>query len=60
MKRNRFSEGQIIAILKEHEAGISTAVLSDCREIVSTGCISGISVRSTLPRCPDHTLLLLL
>jgi putative transposase len=25
MKRNRFSEEQIIAILKEHEAGMATA-----------------------------------
>jgi putative transposase len=29
MKRNRFSEEQIIAILKEHEAGIAVAEL--CR-----------------------------
>jgi putative transposase len=30
MKRNRFTEEQIIAILKEHEAGISVADL--CRK----------------------------
>lgn len=30
MKRNRFSEEQIISILKEHEAGISVAKL--CRK----------------------------
>ncbi|VTZ26881.1 Insertion element ISR1 uncharacterized 10 kDa protein A3 [Methylocella tundrae] len=30
MKRNRFSEEQIIAILKEHEAGIAVAEL--CRK----------------------------
>lgn len=29
MKRNRFSEEQIIGILKEHEAGVSVAEL--CR-----------------------------
>ncbi len=30
MKRSRFSEGQIIGILKEHEAGVSVADL--CRK----------------------------
>jgi hypothetical protein len=30
MKRNRFSEEQIIGILKEHEAGVSVADL--CRK----------------------------
>jgi putative transposase len=30
MKRNRFTEGQIIGILKEHEAGVSVADL--CRK----------------------------
>ena len=30
MKRKRFSEEQIIAILREHEAGVSTADL--CRK----------------------------
>lgn len=30
MKRNRFSEEQVIAILKEHEAGIAVAEL--CRK----------------------------
>jgi putative transposase len=30
MKRNRFSEEQIIAILKEHEAGVAVAEL--CRK----------------------------
>jgi putative transposase len=38
MKRNRFSEEQIIGILKEHESGISVADL--CRKHgVSDGCI---------------------
>jgi hypothetical protein len=31
MKRSRFSEEQIIAILKEHEAGIATADVWRCR-----------------------------
>ena len=30
MKRSRFSEEQVIAILKQHESGVSTADL--CRE----------------------------
>jgi putative transposase len=30
MKKSRFSEGQIIGILKQHEAGVKTAEL--CRE----------------------------
>jgi len=36
MKRSRFSEEQIIGILKEHEAGISVADL--CRKHVSDAC----------------------
>ncbi len=30
MKKNRYTEGQIIGILKQHEAGVKTADL--CRE----------------------------
>ena len=38
MKRSRFTEDQIIGILKEHEAGVSVADL--CRKHgVSTACL---------------------
>ena len=44
MKRSRFTEDQIIGILKEHEAGISVADL--CRK-------HGVSLAGVLP-CFRH------
>jgi putative transposase len=35
MKASRFSEGQIIAVLREHEAGAKTAEVCRRREISS-------------------------
>jgi len=50
MKRSRFSEEQIIGILKEHEAGVSVADLC-CKHVVSDAsiynwkaCFGGIDV----------------
>ncbi len=47
MKRSRFSEEQIVGILKEHQAGATTADL--CRKRLST------SLLALLTTAPLHT-----
>jgi len=48
MKKSRFSEEQIIGILKQHESGVKTADL--CRELVSTASPMG-DIAGTVPTC---------
>jgi DNA-binding response OmpR family regulator len=46
MKRSRFSEEQIIAILREHEAGVKTETTRDLRQISAGTPIISVTGRS--------------
>ena len=43
MKNKRFSESQILSVLKEHEAGISTADLSGKHGVAESGSVKSQS-----------------
>ena len=52
MKKSRFTETQIVAILKEHEAGIATKDL--CRKLYMLPDGWSWAEHSQVAVCPEH------